>query len=168
MRKTNIAILHKLQSKWTKIIYKQLRAIQNNAWIFFSKQSLNLYTLLTLQALTKTFFKFFDFQFHGVLRAYKSILQNINRFSFQNIKDITEISIASENDDFTLFLGVFLPKKRVQNQVKIVDAYKHQRVTLIDHMTCTQRMVMGLSCWKKNHDLPNKGFKNIAAKIQYF
>ena len=160
MRKTNIAILHKLQSKWTKIIYKQLRAIQNNAWIFFSKQSLNLYTLLTLQALTKTFFKFFDFQFYGVLRAYKSVLQNI--------KDITEISIASENDDFTLFLGVFLPKKRVQNQVKIVDAYKHQRVTLIDHMTCTQRMVKGLSCWKKNHDLPNKGFKNIAAKIQYF
>ena len=74
---------------------------------FFSKQSLNLYTLLTLQALTKTFFKFFDFQFYGVLRAYKSVLQNI--------KDITEISIASENDDFTLFLGVFLPKKRVQN-----------------------------------------------------
>ena len=51
-------------------------------------------------------------------RAYKSILQNINRFSFQNIKDITEISIASENDDFTLFLGVFLPKKEYKIRSK--------------------------------------------------
>ena len=81
---------------------------------FFLKQSLTS-TLFLHCKHSQTFFKFFDFQFHGVLRAYKSILQNINRFSFQNIKDITEISIASENDDFTLFLGVFLPKKRVQN-----------------------------------------------------
>ena len=79
---------------------------------FRNRAYLNLYTL------TKTFFKFFDFQFHGVLRAYKSILQNINHFSFQNIKDITEISIASENDDFTLFLGVFLPKKEYKIRSK--------------------------------------------------
>ena len=69
---------------------------------FFSKQSLNLYTLVTLQAIF----------------AYKSILQIINRFNFQNIKDITEISIASENDDFTLFLGVFLPKKEYKIRSK--------------------------------------------------